>query len=94
MNGKYTRHGDGMPTYTVSNVQPGDLVARRLKWNVRATEVGVALGLVDEELDEWYVMWSTGDSSYTLDTHIGDALMIINDPEQLREVRSRCNLVF
>ena len=71
-------------------LQPGELVVRRVRWQVDADLMGLVIGNTQGARGV-LVMWTTGDQRVKFSWHLEDALLAVH-PDNLSEVRSRCNL--
>ncbi len=76
-------------------LQPGELVVRRVRWQVDADLMGIVIGNTPEmpSSKDVLVMWTTGDQRVKFSWHLEDALLAVG-PGNIAEVRGRCNLDF
>ena len=81
-------------------LQPGELVVRRVRWHKDAALTGIVIGNTyaplekeppADEVRTILVMWTTDDNRIKFTWHLPDALMVVK-PENLAELRSRCDL--
>jgi hypothetical protein len=70
-------------------IRPGELVVKRVRWQVGADLMGLVIG--NTGLDMWLVMWTTDDQRIRFKWHLADALMVI-DPNNVASVKRRGSL--
>ena len=68
-------------------LQPGELVVRRIRWGVDAQQLGLVIGRSSDS--EWLVMWMI-DSAIRFKLHNPDALMVVNDDNLPQVGKRRC----
>jgi hypothetical protein len=57
-------------------LKPGELVVKRIRWQVDADLMGLVIGRDAE--DNWLVLWTTGDKQTKFKWHLADALQVID----------------
>ena len=72
-------------------LQPGELVIKRVRWQVDADLMGIVIGQDQEPVPRWLVLWTTGDRRVRFKWHLPDSLQVI-DSQNVNELRSRCGL--
>lgn len=74
-----------------ADIQPGELVVRRLRWHPESSLIGVVIGHSEGQERNWLVMWTLEDRRVDFSWHLEDALLLV-DPSNVNELRKRCSL--
>lgn len=70
------------------DIEPGQLVVKRLRWNADAGLLGLVIG---EENGSWLVMWTLEDQRIKFKWHLANALLSV-DKSSVEELKRRGKL--